>query len=171
MRSPSERERPSRWAERSVAGFVAVILCLDALLAVARPSPETAETLRLLLVGGACLTVPLAAVLAVVSRPIHAVWGLLAVPLVAVYAVSGLLLPWNQVAFAVGGLALDAVRTVPLLGDPLATVLFGGTELSERSLQLAFRYHYAVVGVGIAGLSAVLGRRLLARGTAAESAA
>ncbi|MUW14502.1 hypothetical protein GJ633_07310 [Halorubrum sp. CBA1125] len=166
-----EREGSLRWAAWSFTGFIGTLLCLDVLLLVVPPSDGTAETLRLLLAVGASLTVPLAVILGVVYRPVYAVGGLLAVPLVAVYVVSGLLLPWDQVAFDTGQQVLDALLAVPVLGDRLTTVFFGGPALSQRSLRLAFRYHYAIVGVGVVGLAVALGAGVRGHDTISESTA
>lgn len=61
-----------------------------------------------------------------------------------------MLLPWNQLAFYAGQRTLEALLAVPAVGDRLAAAAFGGFTLSERSLRLAFRYHYAVVGLAAA---------------------
>ncbi|WP_336037306.1 hypothetical protein [Halobacterium yunchengense] len=156
MRELLEPERPVRGAEWVFAGFVATLLCVDVLLLVVAPADATAGLVRGLLAVGAWLAVPAAVVLGVVHRPVYAVGGLLAAPVVAVYAVSGLLLPWNRLAFYAGQQALDALLAVPVFGERLATLALGGPALSQQSLRLAFRYHYAVVGVGVAGLGTAL---------------
>nr|WP_272904724.1 hypothetical protein [Halobacterium sp. TGN-42-S1] len=90
-------------------------------------------------------------------RPVYTVGCLLALPVVVVYAVSGLLLPWNQLAFYTGQQVLDGLLAVPIFGEQLTTIFLGGPELSQRSLRLAFRYHYAIVGIGLVGLIVALG--------------
>ena len=89
MQWSSERSGSLRWAERSFAGFVGAILCLDVLLLLVPASGGTAEAVRVILAGAATLTVPLAVGLGLAYRPIYAIGGLLAAPLVAVYVVSG----------------------------------------------------------------------------------
>ena len=157
MRWLSERNESPRWPGRSFVAFVGALLCLDVLLLLVPASGGSAEALRVLLAVGATLTVPLAVGLGVAYRPVYAVGGILAVPLVAVYAVSGLLLPWTQVSFYAGQLVLETLLAVPVVGDRLAMALFGGFTLSERSLRLAFRYHYAVVAIGVVGFAVALG--------------
>ena len=149
------RRTESHWAERAFVAFVGALLCADVLLLLVPASGGSAETFRVLLAVGAALTVPLAVGLGVAHRPIYAVGGILAIPLVSVYAVSGVMLPWTRASFYAGQWVLEALLTVPVVGDRLATALFGGLTLSERSLRLAFRYHYAAVGVG--GLAVALG--------------
>ncbi|OYR40408.1 MULTISPECIES: hypothetical protein [unclassified Halorubrum] len=150
MQWSSERSGSLRWAGRSLAGLVGAILCLDVLLLLVPASGGTVEAVRVILAVAAALTVPLAVGLGLAYRPIYAIGGLLAAPLVAVYVVSGLLLPWNQLAFYTGQRTLEALLAVPAVGDRLAAAAFGGFTLSQRSLRLAFRYHYAVVGLAAA---------------------
>ncbi|WP_435345976.1 hypothetical protein [Haloarchaeobius sp. HRN-SO-5] len=160
----------SRWlVEWLFWGFVAILLGLDLLLLVAAPSDGSAGGLRVLLAVGAGLIVPLAVILGVVIRPAYAVGGLVAVPLVVAYVVSGLLLPWNQLAFYTGQRVLETVLVVPALGDQLATVFFGGHTLSRQSHQLAFRYHYTIVGIGLVGLVVALGAGVYSYSTTRES--
>lgn len=153
-----ERKDSSRWVgEWLFAGFIATLLCLDLLLLVVTPPDGSAELLRVLLAVGAGVTVPLGIILGVMYRPVYAVGCLLALPVVVVYAVSGLLLPWNQLAFYTGQQVLDGLLAVPIVGEQLITIFLGGPELSQRSLRLAFRYHYAIVGIGLVGLIVALG--------------
>jgi len=145
-----------------LGGFVAALLSTDVLLLViAGESAEVRSTLAL----GAGLAVVAGVCLGVSVRPGYAVGSVFAVPVVIVYTLTGLLLPWDQLAFAVGQSALEAVLAVPAVGDTLATALFGGVTLSASSLRLAFRYHYAIVAVGFGGLAigAVRSRGQLAR--------
>ena len=165
-----ERRDSSRWVgEWLFAGLVATLLCLDLLLLVVTPSGGSAELLRVLLAVGAGVTVPLGVIFGVVYRPVYAVGGLLALPVV-VYAVSGLLLPWNQFAYYTGQRVLDALLAVPILGEQLMNVFLGGPALSRHSLRLAFRYHYTIVGAGFVGLVVALGAGVYGQHTTNEPA-
>lgn len=135
---------PGPWL---LGGSLAAILSLD-LLAPAIAAPA----LRLLLALASGLTLLAAVVLGVIDSPAYAVGSLLAAPVVALYAVSGLLLPWDQLAFTVGQFSLEALLAVPVVGTDLASALFGGVTLSAESLRLTFRYHYAIVAAGVVGL-------------------
>ena len=97
-----------------------------------------------------------------VTEGIYARWGIrltgmAALPLVALYAYTGLLLPWTQRSFALGQFGLDVLLGIPVFGEPLAVALFGGPTLSQATLRLAFRYHYAVVVLGLVCVAAAVG--------------
>ena len=131
-----------------LVGLLSGLALVDVAL-LASPSGVPAEPVRLLLAVGAFGAVALAVALGVVGPRRYAVGAVASVPLVALYAYTGLLLPWTQFSFYLGQTGLELVLRLPFVGEPLAVALFGGFTLGEATLRAAFRYHYAVVGLGV----------------------
>jgi quinol-cytochrome oxidoreductase complex cytochrome b subunit len=159
---------PPEWA---FVALVAVVLSVDTLLLVVPLSG--AAVIRLALAVGALAAVPFSVALGVLRRPVYAVAGLLSLPVVAVYVTTGLLLPWNQLSYYTGQLALETLLSVPVVGEPLAVAFFGGLTLSAQSLRLAFGYHYATVALATVALLvvvAVTARRSRGEGEAGTAA-
>jgi len=146
--STSENRPRVRSLELLLAGLLAGLVLVDLAL-LASPSGVPAESVRLLLAVGAFGAVAVGIALGVVGPRRYAVGAVASMPLVALYAYTGLLLPWTQLSFYLGQQGLELVLGIPFVGEPLAAALFGGFTLGEWTLRAAFRYHYAVVGLGI----------------------
>jgi quinol-cytochrome oxidoreductase complex cytochrome b subunit len=151
----SHSNPPHRTLKVALIGLVAALSLVDAALLVAAPTTSRAELLRLLLAIGAFGVPFLGFLLGFAERPLYAVGGALSLPFVALYAYTGLLLPWTQLSFFLGQFGLELLLSVPVLGEPLATALFGGFTLGQATLQAAFRYHYAIVVIAFVGVAAV----------------
>ena len=146
--STSENRPRVRSLELLLAGLLAGLVLVDVAL-LASPSGVSAESVRLLLAVGAFGAVALAVALGIVGPRRYAVGAVASTPFVALYAYTGLLLPWTQLSFYLGQRGLELVLGIPFVGEPLAAALFGGFTLGEATLRTAFRYHYAVVGLGV----------------------
>ncbi|MFC6873889.1 cytochrome b N-terminal domain-containing protein [Halobellus marinus] len=154
----SHSNPPHRTLKVALIGLVAALTLVDAALLVAAPTTTSrAELLRLLLAIGAFGVPFLGFLLGFAERPLYAVGGALSIPFVALYAYTGLLLPWTQLSFFLGQFGLELLLSVPVLGDPLATALFGGFTLGQATLQAAFRYHYAIVVIAFVGVATAAG--------------
>ena len=144
----SENRPRVRSLELLLAGLLSgLVLVYVALLA--GPTGVPAEPVRLLLAVGAFGAVAVGIALGVVGPRRYAVGAVVSTPFVALYAYTGLLLPWTQLSFYLGQRGLELVLGIPFVGEPLAAALFGGFTLGEATLRTAFRYHYAVVGLGV----------------------
>ena len=141
----------------ALIGLVAVLSVVDVVVLATAPTTSREESLRLLLAIGAFGVPFLGFLLGFVARPLYAVGGVLSLPLVALYGYTGLLLPWTQLSFFLGQFGLELLLSVPILGEPLAAALFGGFTLGQATLQIAFRYHYAVVALGLVGAVVAVG--------------
>ena len=119
-------ERRDGTLKRLLVGLVASVLLLDVLYTATTNPGTTGTTFRVMLAAGAGLTVPLAIGIGLLDRTAYAVGTLLLLPFVALYIVTGLLLPWDHVAYVTGQSTLEALLVVPVVGEPLATTLFGG---------------------------------------------
>ena len=146
--SISEDRPRTRSLELLLVGLLAGLALVDMAL-LASPSGVPAGPVRLLLAVGAFGAVALAVALGVVGPRRYAIGAVASMPLVALYAYTGLLLPWTQSSFYLGQTGLELVLRFPFVGEPLAVALFGGFTLGEATLRAAFRYHYAVVGLGV----------------------
>jgi quinol-cytochrome oxidoreductase complex cytochrome b subunit len=140
----------------ALVGLVAALAAVDLVLLVATTSRT--ELLRLLLAVGAFGVPFLGLILGLADRPLYAVGAVLSLPLAALYAYTGLLLPWTQLSFSLGQAGLELLLAVPVLGEPLATALFGGVTLGQATLRASFRYHYAIVALGVVGVAAAVAR-------------
>nr|WP_246403702.1 cytochrome b N-terminal domain-containing protein [Halobellus ruber] len=116
-------------------------------------TPASTQPVRLLLAGCAACVPLLGLAAGVVHRPAYAVGAVLSAPLVVIYAYTGLILPWTQLSFTLGQVGLELLLGVPVVGEPAALGLFGGFTLGQATLEQAFRFHYALVGIG--GLASV----------------
>ncbi|PSQ43076.1 hypothetical protein BRD14_03660 [Halobacteriales archaeon SW_5_68_122] len=144
----SETRPRTRSLEFLLVGLLAGLALVDVAL-LASPSGVPAEPVRLLLAIGAFGAVAVGIALGVVGPRRYAVGAVASVPLAVLYAYTGLLLPWNQLSFYLGQRGLELILGIPFVGEPLAAALFGGFTLGEATLRTAFRYHYAVVGLGV----------------------
>ena len=146
--STSENRPRTRGLELLLVGLLSGLTLVDVAL-LASPSGMPAEPVRLLLALGAFGAVAVGIALGVVGPRRYAVGAVASVPLVALYAYTGLLLPWTQFSYWLAQSGLELVLWFPFVGEPLAVALFGGFTLGEATLRAAFRYHYAVVGLGV----------------------
>jgi len=135
--------------EALLSGLLGSLVLVDLALLAGLPTVVRADPLRLLLAVGAFGAVGLGLALGVVRSRRYAIGAIVSLPLVLLYAYTGLLLPWTQLSYFIGQAGLEMVLAVPFVGEPLAVALFGGVTLGEATLQAAFRYHYAVVGLGL----------------------
>ncbi|MFD1598629.1 cytochrome b N-terminal domain-containing protein [Halobellus rarus] len=154
----SRSNPPHQTLKLALVGLVAALVIVDTGLFFVTPTTSRAELLRLLLAIGAFGVPFLGFVLGLARRPVYAVGAVLSVPLAALYAYTGLLLPWTQLSFSIGQFGLELLLAVPVLGEPLATALFGGFTLGQATLQASFRYHYAVVALATAGVVVAIAR-------------
>ena len=156
-------QRHGRTLKRLLVGLVAVVISLDVFDTLSTAPGSSGTAFRVLLAVGAVLTLSLGLVLGVTDQPAYAVGAVVASPLVALYALTGLLLPWDQVAYVAGQSTLELLLAVPVVGEPLATALFGGVTLSGASLRRAARLHGALLVVWVVGFVAVVGPALYRR--------
>ncbi|MFQ6054172.1 MAG: cytochrome bc complex cytochrome b subunit [Candidatus Bathyarchaeia archaeon] len=61
---------------------------------------------------------------------------------------TGYLLPWDQLGFWASTIGLEITKSIPLVGEVLANVGFGGTSLSARTLTRMYLFHWVLAGMG-----------------------
>lgn len=150
------RSRPAL----ALAGLLLVVAAGEATLALA-PSLGTwilvasPTALRLGLAGLAVVGTAASLLVGVARGTVHPVAALLGVCLAVVYGVTGLVLPWNQLSWAV----FTAVRDLPAVGPPLAAVLFGGADASRAMLRGTWVRHAGLTAAGVLVAAVVLAAR------------
>lgn len=160
------------YADWTTATLVAVPVVLDGYLGVYRlptylgggssPLPWPPVDATAVVLGStvlAALALVAGCVAAGLRSPERLGVALLGTPVVVAYALTGLLLPWDQLSYWVGSLLLDLTLAVPVVGSPVARLLFGGVTLGQATLVRAFVVHYGIVVVAGLALLAWVGRR------------
>lgn len=74
-------------------------------------------------------------------RELNWVAGVFLLGLTLFYGYSGYLLPWNQLSYWAGTIGLEMCRTVPLMGDWFAELIFGGISLGAATLTRMYFVH------------------------------
>lgn len=77
------------------------------------------------------------------KRPREVTWmsGVLLLIVILAFALSGYLLPWDQRAYWATVVTVNIARAAPLVGEPLATLLRGGTDLGALTLSRWYAAH------------------------------
>jgi quinol-cytochrome oxidoreductase complex cytochrome b subunit len=72
-----------------------------------------------------------------------------------VFGYSGYLLPWDQLVFWAGQTGVELFLSVPIVGERVAQLLFGGFTLGQPTLQRMYLIHVFVFFFVVTGLIAV----------------
>jgi hypothetical protein len=88
-------------------------------------------------------------------RELNWIAGVVLMGLTLAYGFSGYLLPWNQLSYWAGTIGVEMTRTVPLLGDWFARLVFGGLDLGGATLTRMYAFHVFLLPVFVIGLMAV----------------
>lgn len=74
------------------------------------------------------------------------------------FGFTGYLLPWDEVSFFATKIGIDIASKTPLIGEWVATLLRGGSEVGQATISRFFVIHVFLLPLGLAGL---LGLHLL----------
>lgn len=74
-------------------------------------------------------------------REITWITGILLLGLVFAFGFTGYLLPWDEVAFFATKIGIDIAQKTPFIGDALANMLRGGTEIGQNTLSRFYAIH------------------------------
>ena len=88
-------------------------------------------------------------------RELNWVVGSFLLVLTLAYGYSGYLLPWNDLSYWAGTIGLEMCRTVPLMGDWFAEVVFGGIALGAATLTRMYFLHVVVLPAFTLSLMAI----------------
>ena len=93
-------------------------------------------------------------------KPREITWlsGLALMVICFAFGFTGYLLPWDEVAFFATKIGIDIAEATPLVGDMLANILRGGSEVGQGTLSRFFLIHVILLPLG---LFAVAGLHLL----------
>ena len=66
------------------------------------------------------------------------------------FGFTGYLLPWDEVSFFASKIGLDITSKAPIIGESMAYILRGGTDVSQDTLSRFFMIHVILLPIGLA---------------------
>ena len=78
--------------------------------------------------------------------------GLILLVLMMGFGFTGYLLPWDEVSFFATKIGLDIAGKTPFIGEFLANILRGGTQISQATISRFFTIHVFVLPLGLMAL-------------------
>jgi len=88
-------------------------------------------------------------------RELNWIIGIVLISLTMVFGYTGYLLPWDQLAFWAGQIGVEMSLSIPLIGEWVAQLLFGGFTLSQATVQRMYILHVFVLPFVTTGIIAV----------------
>ena len=88
-------------------------------------------------------------------RELNWLIGIVLISLTMVFGYTGYLLPWDQLAFWAGQIGVEMSLSIPLIGEWVAQLLFGGFTLSQATVQRMYILHVFVLPFVTTGIIAV----------------
>ena len=74
-------------------------------------------------------------------RELNWLLGIILISLTMVFGYTGYLLPWDQLAFWAGQIGVEMSLSIPLIGEWVAQLVFGGFSLGAATLQRMYILH------------------------------
>src|SRR6056297_4321313 len=74
-------------------------------------------------------------------RELNWLIGIALISLTMVFGYTGYLLPWSQLSFWAGQIGVEMSLSIPLIGEWVAQLMFGGFTLSQATLQRMYILH------------------------------
>mgnify|MGYP006294893043 CR=1 FL=1 len=88
-------------------------------------------------------------------RELNWLLGIVLISLTMVFGYTGYLLPWDQLSYWAGQIGVEMSLSVPLIGEWVAQLLFGGFALSQATLQRMYILHVFLLPFVVTTLIAV----------------
>ena len=88
-------------------------------------------------------------------RELNWIIGIVLISLTMVFGYTGYLLPWDQLAFWAGQIGVEMSLSIPLAGEWIAQLLFGGFTLSQATLQRMYIIHVFLLPFVVTTLIAI----------------
>ncbi|ADQ67935.1 cytochrome bc complex cytochrome b subunit [Halogeometricum borinquense] len=88
-------------------------------------------------------------------RELNWLLGIILISLTMVFGYTGYLLPWDQLAFWAGQIGVEMSLSIPLIGEWIAQLLFGGFTLSQSTLQRMYILHVFLLPFVVTTLIAI----------------
>ena len=80
-------------------------------------------------------------------RELNWLIGVALMALTIVFGYSGYLLPWDTLAYGAAVIGINLANATPLIGKNIATLLFGGSSLSHRTVTRMYFIHVFILPV------------------------
>jgi quinol-cytochrome oxidoreductase complex cytochrome b subunit len=74
-------------------------------------------------------------------RELNWILGIVLISLTMVFGYTGYLLPWSQLSFWAGQIGVEMSLSIPLIGEYVAQLLFGGFTVTQATLQRMYILH------------------------------
>jgi len=78
-------------------------------------------------------------------RELNWLLGVVLLTVTLLFGYTGYLLPWDQLAFWAGQIGLEMANTIPVIGEIIGNMLFGGPELSAATVIRMYYLHVFVL--------------------------
>jgi quinol-cytochrome oxidoreductase complex cytochrome b subunit len=88
-------------------------------------------------------------------RELNWLLGIVLISLTMVFGYTGYLLPWDQLAFWAGQIGVEMSLSIPLIGEWVAQLIFGGFTLSQATLQRMYILHVFLLPFVVTTLIAI----------------
>jgi quinol-cytochrome oxidoreductase complex cytochrome b subunit len=88
-------------------------------------------------------------------RELNWIIGIVLISLTMVFGYTGYLLPWDQLAFWAGQIGVEMSLSIPLIGEWVAQLLFGGFTLSQSTVERMYILHVFLLPFVVTTLIAV----------------
>jgi quinol-cytochrome oxidoreductase complex cytochrome b subunit len=88
-------------------------------------------------------------------RELNWLLGIVLISLTMVFGYTGYLLPWDQLAFWAGQIGVEMSLSIPLVGEWVAQLMFGGFQPSGRTLKRMYILHVFLLPFVVTTLIAI----------------
>ncbi|MEZ3116731.1 cytochrome bc complex cytochrome b subunit [Halobaculum sp. MBLA0147] len=88
-------------------------------------------------------------------RELNWLLGIVLISLTMVFGYTGYLLPWDQLAFWAGQIGVEMSLSIPLAGEWIAQLIFGGFSLSQSTLIRMYILHVFLLPFVVTSLIAI----------------
>ncbi len=88
-------------------------------------------------------------------RELNWIIGIVLLSLTMVFGYTGYLLPWDQLAYWAGTIGVNMALSIPLAGEWVAQLIFGGFTLGQATLQRMYILHVFVLPFVVTAVIAV----------------
>jgi quinol-cytochrome oxidoreductase complex cytochrome b subunit len=88
-------------------------------------------------------------------RELNWLLGIVLISLTMVFGYTGYLLPWDQLAFWAGQIGVEMSLSIPLVGEWVAQLMFGGFTLSQATLMRMYILHVFFLPFVVTSLIAI----------------
>ena len=88
-------------------------------------------------------------------RELNWLLGIVLISLTMGFGYTGYLLPWSQLSFWAGQIGLEMALSIPLAGEWVAQLVFGGFRLSQATLQRMYILHVFLLPFVVTALIAI----------------